>query len=226
MLGTYLLVFIGPGSAVIASLLGLPSVEALGLVAGVFGGVVAAVILFLGRISGAHINPAITLSNAAAGFDKRGFTLPYIGFQIAWGLLAGLCLKLVFGTLVPSISLGSTKLGLGISPTEGIGLEIAGTFVLAMSALTAISFLRSAVKQAFLVGGTLFVLIMLIGPLTGGSFNPVRSLGPSLFSGYFDNQLVYYVGPLIGGACAGLTFRLVRNRHGGRNGDLNPVRVC
>jgi len=56
------------------------------------------------------------------------------------------------------------------------------------------------------VGATLFLLILLIGPLTGASFNPARSLGPSLFSGYFRNQIVYYVGPLTGGLLAGLAF--------------------
>jgi glycerol uptake facilitator-like aquaporin len=125
-------------------------------------------------------------------------------------LFAGLTLKLVFGSLAPSAYLGSTKLAAGVSPLEGTALEVLGTFVLSMSALTAASVVKTTSRQALLVGGTLSTLILFIGPLTGASFNPARSLGPSLFSGYCDSQLVYWVGPLIGGACAGSIFRRLR----------------
>jgi glycerol uptake facilitator-like aquaporin len=214
MLGTYLLVFLGPGSVVLATLLGLTAIERLSFVAAVFGGTVGGVILLLGRLSGANINPAVTVGSVLAGISRRGVLVQYIVFQVAGGLLAGLTLKIAFGTLASGASLGSTKLALDISPIEGVGLEIVGTFVLVVAALSATSFVRSPLKQAVLVGGTIFVLILLIGPLTGASFNPARSLGPSLFSGYFDNQLVYYVGPLIGGACAGLIFRGAKRQRG------------
>jgi len=210
MLGTYLLVFLGPGSVVAASSLGFTGIERLVLVAAVFGGTVAGVILLLGRQSGANINPAVTVGSTLAGVSERGLFLPYLVSQIAGGLLAGLTLKLAFGTLGSATSLGSTKLATGVSPIDGVALEMIGTFVLVVSALTAPTFVKSPPKQAVLVGVTLFILVLLIGPLTGASFNPARSLGPSLFSGYLDNQAIYYIGPLIGGACAGLIFRRVR----------------
>ena len=166
----------------------------------------AALIVTLGEISGALINPAITLAIATAGSIRRSLLIPYVAFQIAGALLAGLTLEIAFGSLNPT-SLGSTKLAAGVSPVEGVVLEIAGTFVLATSALMAGAFLNgNALAQASLVGFTLFILILLIGPLTGASFNPARSLGPSVFSGYFQNQLIYYIGPLIGGLLAGLIF--------------------
>ena len=71
-----------------------------------------------------------------------------------------------------------------------------------------------------LVGGTLFVLILFIGPLTGASFNPARSLGPSLFSGYLTNQFVYYVGPVLGAACAGGVFAMVKRIHEKKSGNI------
>lgn len=214
MLGTYLLVFLGPGSMVLSNLLGLTKIEALVFVAAVFGATVTGAILLLGRLSGANINPAVTVGSTLAGISKRGLFAPYVISQVAGGLLAGLTLKLAFGSLGSATSLGSTKLAAGVSPIEGIVLEIAGTLVLVVSALAAASFLKSPLKQAVLVGGTLFVLIIFIGPFTGASLNPARSLGPSVFSGYLDNQAVYYIGPLIGGACAGLIFRGVRSSHG------------
>jgi MIP family channel proteins len=205
-LGTYLLVLIGPGSVVAVSELGFTPVESSVAIALVFGCVVAGLILILGRISGALVNPAITLATATAGSIRTSLLVPYVTFQVAGALLAGLTLEITFGSLNPT-SLGSTKLAAGISPVEGVILEIAGTFVLASSALIAGAFLNDHTRaQAALVGVTLFVLILLVGPLTGASFNPARSLGPSIFSGYFQNQLIYYVGPLIGGLLAGLAF--------------------
>jgi len=215
MVGTYLLVFIGPGSVVVASLL-LPvsSNEALTFVAAVFGCTVGSIILVLGRHSGAHINPAITVANMLAGAIKRELFIPYLLSQVAGGLLAGLTLLLVFRTFQSSADLGSTKLASGITPLEGVALEAVGTFMLATSALTASSFVKSPSKQAALVGGTLFVLIMLIGPLTGASFNPVRSLGPSVFSDYLSGQVIYLIGPIIGAVCAGLIFGLAKRSYG------------
>jgi MIP family channel proteins len=224
MLGTYMLVFIGPGSIVVASLLGLTTIGTLAFVAAVFGCTVATAILVLGRFSGAHINPAITIGSTLAGLSKRELFLPYVLFQMAGALLAGLSLRVAFGGFEPAASLGSTKLALGVSPVEGVALEIAGTFALAVAALTA-SFVKDPVKQAALVGGTLFVLILLIGPLTGASFNPARSLGPSLFSGYLDNQPIYYVGPTVGGACAGLMFWGLKS-YGRGDEKLDTVCMC
>lgn len=214
LLGTYLLVFIGPASVVLSSFSGLSALVRQELVALVFGCTVAAAILIFGRYSGAQINPAVSVASAASGRLSRKLLLPFILSQGAGALLAGLSLRLVFGHSGSATSLGSTKLASGVSLTEGMVLEVAGTFVLAVSALIAGGFVRSRVQQAALVGTTLFFLITLVGPLTGASFNPARSLGPSVFSGYLENQLIYYVGPVAGGLVAGLLFSF-RARPGG-----------
>ncbi len=213
--GTYILVFVGPASVVAASLApGISSFEQITLVALVFGCTVASVILLFGRHSGAHINPAITVASTVAGTHKRELLLPYVAFQVLGGLLAGLSLKIVFSGLASSAYLGSTRLAAGITPAEGVSLEVLGTFVLAASALSAGLFLKTPIQQAALVGSTLFFLIIAIGPLTGASFNPARSLGPALFSGYFSGQLLYWVGPLAGAGLAGLLFGGLRKKHG------------
>lgn len=201
----------------------MAALEGLAFVAAVFGGTVATVILVLGRFSGAHINPAVTVASMAGGQLRRGLFVPYILFQLVGGLAAGLSLRLGFGATGLGANLGSTSLASGVSPVEGVALEIVGTFLLAMSALTAGSRLKNPASRAILVGGSLFLLIVLIGPLTGASFNPARSLGPSLFSGYLSDQVVYYVGPLVGGACAGLTFEMLSDNNGKK---IDLVCVC
>jgi MIP family channel proteins len=227
MLGTFILVFIGPASVVIASLIPYFSrFEALIFVAFVFGSTVASVIILLIKYSGAHINPAMTVAKTLAGMLDRELFVPYVVFQMVGGLLAGLSLKLVFGSVAPSMNLGSTGLALGVSPAEGVALEIVGTFILAISALSASSFIRSPVRQGVLVGTTLFALIMFIGPFTGASFNPARSLGPSLFSGFLNGQLIYWIGPTIGAACAGSIFGLGKKYHARTTKKLDIVCVC
>ncbi len=215
LVGTYFLVFFGPASVVVASLLDYSGLEGLAFVALVFGSVVASMIVLLGKSSGAHINPAITLANALAGGLGTDLLAPYVGFQVLGGLLAGLSLRLSFEDMAPAAYLGSTKLAAGVTPIEGFALEAAGTFVLATSAMVASSFVHSTARQGALVGSTLFVLILLLGSLTGASFNPVRSLGPSLFSGYLANQEVYWAGPLVGGALAGVAFGRLKRLDGG-----------
>ncbi|HKT22479.1 MAG TPA: aquaporin, partial [Nitrososphaerales archaeon] len=120
LLGTYLLVFVGPGSVIVASLLHMAALESLAFVAAVFGGTVAAVILVLGRFSGAHINPAVTVASMAGGQLRRGLFVPYILFQLVGGLAAGLSLRLGFGATDLGANLGSTSLASGVSPVEGV----------------------------------------------------------------------------------------------------------
>jgi MIP family channel proteins len=225
MLGTYILVLLGPASVIVVSLIpSLTSLESRALIALAFSCIVACVIVLLGRFSGAHINPAISLAFSIAGTFRRRLFLPYVASQITGGLLAGLSLKIVFGSVASSVDLGSTKLAAGVTPAEGIALEAVGTLVLSLTVLLVAHSVRSSIKQATLVGATLFVLILIFAPLTGASFNPARSLGPSLFSGYFTNQIVYWVGPLSGAACAGLIFRNLEKTRG-RYERLGAVRV-
>ncbi|HUK74428.1 MAG TPA: aquaporin [Nitrososphaerales archaeon] len=214
LLGTYILVFVGPASVVLASLAPHASaLEQLVLVAFVFGSTVASIIVFLGEHSGAHVNPAITVASTLAGTHRREHLIPYVAFQVVGALFAGLSLKLLFSGLASSAYLGSTEMAAGMNPIEGVSLEAAGTFVLALSALSAGSYLKTQAQRAALVGCTLFILIIAIGPLTGASFNPARSLGPALFSGYLSGLPFYLLGPLIGAVLAGLLFGATRKDH-------------
>ena len=209
--GTYALVVAGPSSIILLSMLSLSSTpEANLLVALTFGASVSVIIVILGEHSGAVINPALTLAAAAARLLQGKLVIPYILFQAAGGLLAGLTLRFVFGSLGDATSLGSTKLAGSVGALMGIALEALGTFVLALSALAATAWIGQSRFQGVVVGGTLVILILFIGPLTGAGFNPARSVGPALASGYFSNLYVYLVGPFVGGLLAGLLFRQLR----------------
>jgi MIP family channel proteins len=221
LIGTYALVVAGPSSIILLSTLWLSSTpEALCLIALTFGVSVSVIILLLGEHSGAVINPALTLAAASAQLLRRNLVVPYLIFQTTGGILAGLTLRLVFGPLGGVTSLGSTKLATSVSPMTGIGLEALGTFILAVSALAATVWISRGELQALAVGATLTILILFIGPSTGAGFNPARSLGPALASGYFSNLYVYVIGPFVGALLAGFLFRPIRaarNPSGVRN---------
>jgi MIP family channel proteins len=226
--GTYMLVVIGPASVIVTSLVpSLGSAEALGIIALTFGGVVGFLILVFGEHSGAVFNPAITLGAILGRVLRSRYLAPYLFFQLSGGILAGATLREVFLVDGKHAALGSTKLANGVNPLLGISLEAAGTFFLTFAALLASVQIKERRYQALLVGGTLFVLILLIGPLTGAGFNPARSLGPSLASGYLQNLYVYILGPILGALIAGLIFRWKRRNDGERRSKrLNIVCLC
>jgi MIP family channel proteins len=216
LLGTYVLVLVGPGTAAAVTLAGgIPPIEAFPIIGFAFGTTVALIILFLGRISGAHIDPAITIAHTVAGKTGRDMLVPYVAFQVFGALLGGFTLKLIFSPYGLPGDLGTTKLGSGVSVPAGILLEIAGTFVLAMSGFVASSRIHNKSGEASLIGFTLFLIILALGPLTNASLNPARSLGPAVASGYLTNLYVYWIGPPAGGLIAGLVSRfLERSRVG------------
>ena len=211
LLGTYLLVLIGPTSIILTALyLGTKATQTLIIVSLTFGATVAILILLLGKYSGAIINPALTAAVETAGLLRRGLFLPLLISQTLGGLLAGFTLRFVLGPVDPGTRLGSTTLAVGLSPIMGVLLEAIGTFTMATSALIVSTKIKTRRNQAILVGATLFILILLIGPFTGAGFNPARSLGPALASGNPDNLYVYLAGTMMGASTAGLLFRRVR----------------
>jgi glycerol uptake facilitator-like aquaporin len=158
LLGTYALVFLGPGSVVIASLIpNFTGFWATVFIGSVFGGTVGTMIFFLGKHSGAVINPAVTFGVTLARILHSRYFIPYLFFQVVGGLLAGLTLKILFSSVgSTNVRLGSTALSPGINPVLGFTLEVIGTFVLTTSALLASTRLHKAWQQGLLVGLTLF----------------------------------------------------------------------
>ena len=179
-------------------------------VAGVFGITVALVIFLLGKHSGAHINPAVTLAHAVVRKIRTDQILPYLCFQALGAIVAAFTLRAFFlNKAVFPADLGATELAPGVLPLLGVIYEAIGTFFLCSAALTATFYVQRPTRQAALVGGTLFVLILAVGEVTGASFNPARSIGPALSSGHWANIYVYLAGPFLGALLSAIPFRLI-----------------
>ena len=176
-------------------------------IAAVFGGTVAVLILAFGRISGAHINPTVTLAKSLSGKLNRNLLLPYLTFQLAGALAAGLALRFVFPPNLSSQYLGSTTLANNIDPWSGLALEAVGTLIMVYAVLHVSSKNLPLNHQASIIGCTLFVLILILGPLTGAGLNPARSIGPAVSSTHFENLWLYVVGPLAGAIVAPFAYK-------------------
>jgi aquaporin Z len=200
LIGTFLLTFIG-GAAIINGDSGLIGIAL------AHGLTVALVICSLGHISGAHINPAVTIGFLITGKIEAKDALIYILSQLIGAMLAAYSLK-VFVPGAMEASLG----GQSISPNVSIVAAIFIEFVLTFFLVTAI--FGTAVDDrgtfsavaGFGIGLVVTVDILAGGPFTGASMNPARSFGPAIISGTWENQIVYWVGPIIGGAIASLFY--------------------
>lgn len=185
-LGTFALVFFGPGAAVVQAQTG--ALGHLG-VAAVFGLTVTAVIAALAPISGAHINPAATFALTLAGKFPRKRVLPYVLAQLLGAALAGFVLLALFGM---KGNLGVTVPAGSVS--QAFLLELILTFFLLLVAL------RSGLP--WVVGGVVALEAAMGGPITGASMNPARSFGPALASGIWTVHWLYWAAPLLGAALA------------------------
>jgi glycerol uptake facilitator protein len=217
--GTALLVLFGAGSVVAALEVGGGRLDyaELGIVALAFGLVVALVIYGLGTTSGAHINPAVTLSLGAARRFSWVEVPAYIVAQLA-GALGGALLIVAFvdDRATDLGGVGLTALASGVSVAQGMVAEALGTFPLVFTIMAVAVDKRAPAGWAgFLIGLAVAVQIMVIGPFTGGSVNPARSFGPYLANALFGGSTpwadywVYVIGPVVGGVLAAISYDLL-----------------
>jgi MIP family channel proteins len=200
-IGTFALVFIAAGSAVVNHITG----GMLGLLgmAVATGLVVMAMVYALGNISGAHINPAVTISMFVAKRANFKDTILYISSQLAGASFAGLLLWNMFPKAIAGMNLGTTSLGANVSFSTGILIEIILTFMLVATIfITAIDSRTPSGIAGFAIGMIIIINILLGGSITGASMNPARSFGPALVSGYWINHMIYWIGPFMGGIVA------------------------
>ncbi|RJX25560.1 MAG: aquaporin [Acholeplasma sp.] len=200
--GTFILLFVGVGSIVY----GLAS-NLLG-VAVAFGMGVAIAIFSLGHISGAHFNPAVSLGMLIA---KRLSVKEFFGYVVAQ-IFGGILAVLVFLITKPIdafVTLGENGFALPTTVWIVLLFETILTFILVFTILTTSKKANLESFMALIVGVTLIGLILVGGPVSGASLNPVRSLAPALFAGSdaLAQVWVYLVAPLLGGALAGMIHR-------------------
>jgi MIP family channel proteins len=201
---TFSLVFAGCGAIVIDSV-SHGQITHVG-VAIVFGLIIAVMIYATGHVSGAHINPAVTLAFALT----RHFPLMRVPlYWLAQALGAVAAASLLRGMFGNVSHLGTT-LPAG-SDGQSFLLELVLSFIL-MFVIMAVATDDRAVGQAaaIAIGGTVLLDAMFGGPISGASMNPARSLGPAIASGTFDHLWVYLAGPVAGALLGALSYELVR----------------
>jgi glycerol uptake facilitator protein len=216
--GTIFLVLFGAGALVTALQAGNGTLAygGLGFVALSFGLAIAVAIYAFGTTSGAHLNPAVTLSLAAVRRFGWGEVVPYVVAQLAGAVVAGLLILAVFGTAAADLGTGQTSLAEGTSFVRGVVGEALGTFLL-VTAIMALAVDKRAPGgwAGLVIGLSVTCAILLLGNVTGGSLNPARSFGPLVATALgggdaaWDDYLVYVIGPLIGGALAAVTYDVV-----------------
>jgi MIP family channel proteins len=209
-IGTFALCFIGAGSICIAQLMdGKVTNAGLVGIALAHGCVLAVMISAMGHISGGHFNPAVTVGALVGGKISGPMAGVYIVTQLVGGAVAGFLLLGVFPESVwKPVNLGTPGLGSGVTMGTGILVELVLTFFLVMVVYGTAIDERGTWKAigGFGIGFTVLCDILMGGPLTGASMNPARTFGPGLAAGYWDNHIVYWIGPLVGGTLAGLVY--------------------
>jgi aquaporin Z len=197
-LGTFLLVLVGAGGAVVDAASGGQIGRAAGVAAP--GLLVMAVILFMGTVSGAHLNPAVTLAFAVRGDFPWRRVPGYIAVQLVAATVAVLVLRLLFGDVG---GLGATLPGAGFTDTQAMVVELLLTLGLVSTILgTASTAQNVGPLSALAVGGYIVLAGLWSSPVSGASMNPARSFGPAVLTGDFGSYWVYLAGPLLGAALA------------------------
>ena len=204
-LGTFALIFFGAGAICTNQWTG----GAVGLLGIAFAHAMALAVMIsaLGHVSGAHFNPAVTVALLSAGKIEGGKAMAYVAAQLLGAVGAALLLTYVFPAEVwRAVDLGTPALHAELTVTEGIILEAVLTFFLVLTVFgTAVDPKGSWNAIAgFGIGSVLLFDILMGGPLTGAAMNPARAFGPALVARVWDDQVVYWIGPLIGALAAGM----------------------
>ena len=211
IVGTFILVFTGTAVAVAAilerSTAGPYFYDSLA-VALSFGLALTVIVAAIGHVSGAHVNPAVTLGLAATKKFPWQYVPTYIGAQLLGAILGAIGTWIVYGDAAREVaSLAATLPAEGVGDIRALLVEILVTFILVFTVISVATDERVPAGVAPLaVGFALAAGVLIAGPVTGGSLNPARTLGPMLLAGQFTAIWVYILGPIIGGVLAAVLY--------------------
>lgn len=235
ILGTGLLVFVGAGVATLSfgfEFAGLSVSAGVVATALAFGLIMLIMAYAIGPLSGAHINPAVTMGFLVSGRMSAGDALMYWGSQIVGGIIGAGVLRAIFaGAAAYETGDGGTGLGangwgdasmIGINVWGALAIEIVLTFIFVAVVLSVTTKVASTALSGLAIGLALATVHLVGIPFTGTSVNPARSLGPALFTGgtALSQLWLFIVAPLIGGAIAALAVRYLYP-DAPRENDLN-----
>lgn len=202
-LGTFLFFFLGFSGIAVAADIGLDAIGPIGIAAGFGFGLTLAIAAF-GHLSGGHFNPAVSAGLAIAGRFATRDVVPYWIAQLVGGFVAVLVMAIVYsGEVTDSLH---TQPGSGIDDWAALVLEIVATALFVMVVLTVATDERAAwngVMAPLMIGLFIFVAAATVGPASGGSYNPARSLDPVLYNQEWGDVWIYVLGPLAGGVLGG-----------------------
>ncbi|HET7445698.1 MAG TPA: aquaporin [Solirubrobacterales bacterium] len=213
--GTFLLVIVAAGGG----MMGQAFPGTIGRSAAVVapGLMVMGIILFMGKVSGAHLNPAVSLAFAARGDFPWRRVPGYVIVQLVGATLAALFLHAVIDV---SAEFGSNYVAAGYSSGQGYLMEALLTLGLVSVILgTASGAQNIGILGALGVGGYIALAGLWGSPISGASMNPARTFGPDLVSGTFSDYWVYVAGPLTGALVAVCFAFVLRGAGGGKSGS-------
>lgn len=204
LIGTFALVFCGTGAIVINQQSG-GAITHVG-VAITFGLIVMSMIYALGSVSGAHMNPAVSLAFVAAKRFPLKELLPYVLSQTVGAILASGTLRLLF----PANELLGSTLPAG-SDMQSFVLELILTFFLMLVIIqVATGSKEQGMFAGLAIGATVALEAMFAGPICGASMNPVRSLAPAVVSGHLEHLWLYLTAPVLGAVLAVFTWMYLK----------------
>ena len=201
-IGTFALIFVGVGAIQNNSgLLGVALAHGL---------TIAVMVSATAGISGGQLNPAVTLGLLVGGQMNLRKSAAYMTAQLIGATAAAILLVNLLGDATQTgaeiVGAGTPDLGNGISPIKGMLIESVLTFFLVFVVFGTAIDLRAPKIGGLAIGFTVALDILFGGPLTGAAMNPARTFGPALASAHWNNHLVYWIGPMSGGALAGLVY--------------------
>jgi MIP family channel proteins len=211
-IGAFALVFAGCGAIVAeAEHPGTLGNVGIGLV---FGLVIMAMIYATGHLSGAHLNPAVTIAFVATRHFPRAEAAAYLLAQVLGALLAAALLAAIWPSQPGALGATLPSVGAGSAFAYEVVLSAFLMFVIMAVATDARAVGAGA---AIAIGATVGLDAIFGGPITGASMNPARSLGPALVTGELHDLWIYLTAPVVGTLLGALAYQLVRGEHPGRS---------